>query len=198
MNKILIATGNKGKFREFKRLFSNTGIEITSLADFPKIDKIEETGKDFIENAMLKAKYVAKAFQVVTLGEDSGLVVPALNGRPGIYSARYAGEGASDKDNIKKLIEEISNLPEEKRDAYYKAVIVVYRPDDKWISAEGTCHGKIITSPRGSEGFGYDPIFYLPELNKTMAEISPKEKDRYSHRGEAVRKIIPRLKRFLG
>ena len=186
IEQIVLATGNQGKVTEIEKLLK--GIKILSLKDFTEIGNIIETGKSFEENALIKAKHVFNITRLVTISDDSGLVVPALNNSPGIYSARYAGENASDEDNIQKLIKEIKKIPSDKRDAYfYCCAAICTNSGCKTFS--GRINGIIITEPVRGNGFGYDPIFYLPKLDKTMSELTKEEKNKISHRGIAFKKI---------
>jgi XTP/dITP diphosphohydrolase len=197
---ILIATTNLGKVREIEPMLKDLGfLEIKTLKDFSPIPPPEEKGNTFLENALEKASYYAKNFNILTLADDSGLEVEALSGAPGIHSSRFAGDKATDEENIKKLLKLLEGVPFEKRKARFVCVIVVYHPSGKWISAEGEWQGYIAEEPRGTQGFGYDPVFLVPEYNleRTAAELSKEEKNRISHRAKAIRAIIPKLKEFL-
>lgn len=187
--KLVLATRNKGKILEIKSILKDLPIEIKSLLDFPKIPKIKETGKTFEENALIKAKEVAKLTGFPALADDSGLVVDCLNGAPGIYSARYAGEDANDKKNNEKLLNELKDIPLERRGAAFVCVVALCTAKGKCYVKEGRCSGIISFSARGSRGFGYDPIFFLPDYGKTMAELSLEVKNRISHRSQALRNI---------
>lgn len=188
MKTLVIATKNSGKLSEFKQMLEGLPYRILSLADFPPIE-IHEDGSSFDENALIKAKTVAAQTGFAALGDDSGLEVKALAGMPGIYTARYAGEDASDRDNIEKLLSEMKNIPWQRRQARFVCSLALVFPDDGFFIERGFCEGMIATSPRGEHGFGYDPIFYLPQFDKTMAELTDQEKNRISHRALAVRKI---------
>jgi XTP/dITP diphosphohydrolase len=197
---ILIATTNLGKVREIEPMLKDLGfLEIKTLKDFSPIPPPEEKGDTFLENALEKASYYAKNFNILTLADDSGLEVEALSGAPGIHSSRFAGDKATDEENIKKLLRLLEGVPFEKRKARFVCVIVVYHPSGKWIYAEGEWQGYIAEEPRGTQGFGYDPVFLVPEYNleRTAAELSKEEKNRISHRAKAIRAIIPKLKEFL-
>lgn len=197
---ILIATTNPGKVREIEPMLKELGfLEIKTLKDFPPIPPPEEKGNTFLENALEKASYYANHFNILTLGDDSGLEVEALFGAPGIHSSRFAGEKATDEENVKKLLKLLEGVPFEKRKARFVCVIVVYHPSGRWISAEGEWQGYIAEEPRGTQGFGYDPVFLVPEYNleRTAAELSKEEKNRISHRAKAIQAIIPKLKDFL-
>ncbi|WP_457639942.1 RdgB/HAM1 family non-canonical purine NTP pyrophosphatase, partial [Persephonella sp.] len=200
MDKILIATTNKGKLREFRQIFAQTGIQILSLDDMPERVDVEEDGKTFMENAVKKAEGYGKFYKIPVIAEDSGLEVEALDGYPGVYSARFYeidfGEKEpvkKDKDtaNINKLLRLLANV--KKREARFVSVAVFYNPYEEGLIAEGECRGKIALQPRGEKGFGYDPIFVPEGYTKTMAELEPEEKNRISHRGKAVKKLISML-----
>lgn len=194
MRKILVATSNKNKLPEILKELSGLNVDIISLNDIDNLPDIEEIGETFEENAILKAKTYGDKTGYLTLADDSGLSVDALNGRPGVYSARYAPGPAENRNN--KLLGELHDIPKEKRTARYMAVIVIYDPQSKqtW-TCEGVCEGLITTEPIGNDGFGYDPIFYCLDLNKTMAQVNMDEKNRVSHRGKAIRKAREILKR---
>lgn len=195
MKKIIIASNNPGKITEFKALFSPLGIETLSLKEAGIISDPEETGLTFIENALIKARNAAKLSGLPALADDSGLVVPYLNGEPGIYSARYSKE-ATDLANNEKLLKKMSHLTKEERSAYFKAVLVLVRheKDPVPLIAEGEAHGFITEKVQGTEGFGYDPLFYFPEKSKTFGELSNHEKNKISHRGIALQKLSTKLK----
>jgi XTP/dITP diphosphohydrolase len=196
---LLIATSNMGKAKEISEALKNFNLEIKTLKDFPNIAPPQETGNTFFENAYLKAKYYAEKTGLLSLADDSGLEVDILNGAPGIYSSRFAGENASDEENNKKLLELLKDVPLEKRKARFVCVIVVYHPSGKYIKSEGIWEGLIGFEPRGSYGFGYDPIFLVPEYNykKTVAELPIEEKNKLSHRGKALAKLKDVLAEFL-
>ncbi|WP_053219041.1 XTP/dITP diphosphatase [Virgibacillus senegalensis] len=187
METLIIATKNRGKVEDFRNLFSKYNISIKSLLDLEEnIPDIEETGETFEENAALKAETIAKRFSLPVLADDSGLEVDALDGRPGIYSARFAGLEKSDQANIDKLLKELEGIPEEKRAARFVCVLAVARPGKTTIFKRGTCEGRIAEKPKGKNGFGYDPVFYPDGMGKTMAELSPEEKNQISHRKRAI------------
>lgn len=190
--KILLASSNQGKIKEFTQMLFP--IEIIPQKNFG-IDALEETGLSFIENALLKARYASEQCNLPAIADDSGLVVPALNGQPGIYSARYAGPESLDNENIKLLLTNLEKIPQEKRIAFFYCVLVfIQHPQDPMpIIATGQIKGEIIASPQGSNGFGYDPIFYLKDYGCTMAELSPEKKNTISHRGIALRKLKEKL-----
>ncbi len=180
--------------REVREALRGLGLRIHALSDFPDVPEIEENGRTFVENALKKARYYSKYFGRVALADDSGLEVDRLKGLPGIHSARYAGEKASSQENNEKLLREMEGVPISKRGARFRCVIAVVSPDGRELLAEGSCKGRIGLRERGRRGFGYDPLFILPNYGKTMAELSLEEKNRISHRGKAlkkIRKIIP-------
>lgn len=185
---LLLATNNTGKVREYKALLSGIPFEITTMAEQGIPIDVEETIISFEENARLKATTLAKASGLLTLADDSGLEVAALGGEPGVLSSRYAGEGASDADRIDFLLAKLKDVPESERSARFRCVIAVAEPGGKVELYSGECPGTITTAPRGEQGFGYDPIFYVPELGRTMAQLSPEEKNRISHRARAAEK----------
>ena len=186
MNKLILATKNKGKVREISEYFKDSGFEITGLDDnFPDIN---ETGTTFEENASLKAEQVYNQFKVLTLADDSGLEVDYLVGEPGVYSARFDGENATDLDNCKKLLEEMDDAEDEDRTARFKCVMVLYDGTDKHVF-EGVCEGKIITEMRGNDGFGYDPLFVPNGFTQTYAELDLGIKNTISHRGKALKQV---------
>ena len=185
--KIVIATFNKGKFKEFKDLFSNSSFEILSLKDFTTED-VDETGNSYEENAMLKAKKASELSNYPSLGDDSGLEVKLLNNDPGLFSARYSGKNATDETNIKKLLNETKNLENTK--AKFVSTLAFYDPQkDLELFSFGELEGEIIKEKKGEKGFGYDPIFYDPKIKKTAAQLSLEEKSKWSHRAKALRKI---------
>ncbi len=197
MAAVVIATRNRGKLREFARLLEGVGATIRPVNDFPDVPDVVETGKTFRDNAVKKAVEVAKATGLIAIADDSGLVVDVLNGRPGVMSARFAGEGADDRANNEKLLKELQGVPLEKRTASFICVVAAADPSGRFITVTGRCEGLISLSPKGEGGFGYDPLFYLPDRGCTMAELPPDVKDSISHRGKAVRKLAGLLPSFL-
>jgi len=190
MPRLLLATNNQGKVREYQSLLRGISIELVTPAQ-QRIDlEVEETGCTFEENARLKAAAFAKAGRLLTLADDSGLEVDALNGEPGIRSSRYAGEGASDADRINFLLDKLKDIPAEKRTAHFVCIIAIAAPDGKIEICSGRCEGIIISEPRGEWGFGYDPIFYFLELKKTMAELPMEIKNQVSHRAHAAQEAV--------
>ena len=194
---VVIATRNAGKLLEMQAILGPLGMIIFSLSDFPEVPEIIEDGQTFEENAMKKAVAVALQTGRIAIADDSGLVVDALQGRPGVFSSRYAGENATDAERFQKLLGEMSGLPQEKRGAAFICAIAVCSPEAKAETVVGQCRGEIAFAPRGSHGFGYDPIFYLPESGKTMAEITPEAKNRISHRAKALEKMKLILPKFI-
>lgn len=186
--KLLIATNNKGKAREFRSLLRGVPFRLVTLSDEGITTDIPETGNSFEENAVLKATALAAESGLLTLADDSGIEVDALGGEPGVRSHRYAGESVTDADRYKFLLEKLKDIPEDKRTARFRCVIVIATPDGAVWTVSGECRGVLTTFPRGYNGFGYDPIFYVPELGRTMAELSPEEKNRISHRARAAEK----------
>ncbi|MGM9919610.1 MAG: XTP/dITP diphosphatase [Bhargavaea sp.] len=189
MNEVIIATKNRGKAKDFEALLSPYGIKVLTLYDVAPELEIEETGTTFRENAALKAETVAEKLGKMVIADDSGLAVDALGGKPGVYSARYSGEGATDERNIEKLLAELSGVPDEERTARFVCVLAVAAPGTETRFFEGACEGRILRTPAGENGFGYDPVFYVPMEERTMAQLTPEEKAVVSHRGEAIRSL---------
>ena len=196
--KLLLATNNKGKLREYQSLLQGIPFEIVTLADQGITADVAEIGKSFEENAALKATSLAATSWLLSLADDSGLEVDALGGEPGSLSHRYAGENASDADRVDYLLLKLKDVPEKKRTAQFRCVIAIAEPHGRVELCSGVCRGVIINEPRGTNGFGYDPIFYLPELNKTMAELTLEEKNRISHRARAAEKARELLMKWRG
>ncbi len=183
-NIIVIATSNKNKVKELKKMIKGTSLVVKTFADFGPMPEAVEDGETFDENAYKKAFHYARVLGLPCLADDSGLVVPALAGSPGIYSARYAGEKASDQENCDKLLEEMKE--EKNRKAYFMCVLSLATPGGPALAWEGRCEGEITLKPYGESGFGYDPVFYYPDFGKTFAEVSMEEKSAVSHRGRAM------------
>lgn len=194
MKKIIIATKNKGKAAEFETLFSEYGVEVLTLLDIENAPDIEETGDSFEENAALKAEGISNLTDTIVIADDSGLIVDELDGMPGIYSARYAGEEKNDEANIDKLLFEMREVPENKRSARFYCSLAVAIPGKKTIIVSGKCEGTILNERRGRNGFGYDPVFFVTGAGKSMAELSNEEKNRISHRAEALQNLVPVLR----
>ena len=194
--KLVLGSRNLGKIKEFQALLKGENLILLSWQDFPYPFSVKEDGKTFQENALKKAKTTARITGEIAIADDSGLEVDFLNQRPGILSARYAGPKANEEDNNAKLLQELKGVPLSKRRARFVCAIVICTPEGNWDWVEGECRGIITESPRGDQGFGYDPIFFVPELGKTFAELSPEEKNRISHRARAVEKLRPLLKKY--
>jgi XTP/dITP diphosphohydrolase len=186
--KLLIATNNPGKVREYRILLKGVPFELVSPLSVGIKTVVAEVGKTFEENARLKARTLAKESQLLTLADDSGLEVDALGGEPGVMSARYAGEKATDAERINYLLAKLTDVPEDKRTARFRCVIAITRPEGKTEICSGECSGFIALEPHGDNGFGYDPIFFIPEMSETMAELPMAVKNRISHRGRAAKK----------
>jgi XTP/dITP diphosphohydrolase len=189
MKEVIIATKNPGKAKEFEHIFAERGVVVRTLLDFPEIPEVEETGLTFEENAILKAEAVSHALGKMVISDDSGLMVDALEGRPGIYSARYAGEPKNDQNNTDKVLSELEAIPDEKRSARFYCALAVAVPGSETITVSGTCEGRILEERRGTNGFGYDPVFFVPEKGLAMAELSSEEKNKFSHRANALKKL---------
>ena len=190
--KVIAATNNKGKLSEMKAIFADLGIEIISMSDADIYVEVEETGTTFEENSLIKAKAVSLLCDYPVIADDSGLCVDALNGAPGVHSARYAGENATDKEKIDKILKELED--EEDRTARFVSVVTFVDTDGQYISARGTVEGHILKAPEGNNGFGYDPIFYCDELGKSFAVADAEEKNKISHRGRALNQLYKLLK----
>ena len=191
--RLLVATRNAGKLRELNELLGGLPMRCLSLDDMGLSDEVAETGHSFLDNALLKARGYARLSGLVTLADDSGLEVDALDGAPGVQSARWAGPQASDLDRIHLLLERLRGVPAERRGAQFHCVAAVATLDGVFQTTEGTIRGRIIDEPRGSHGFGYDPVFFIPELGQTMAELAPEVKNRISHRARALTAMRPSL-----
>jgi XTP/dITP diphosphohydrolase len=194
----VLASGNAGKLREFSQMLAEKHIEVLPQSAF-NVSEAEETGLTFVENAILKARHACEATGLAALSDDSGLEVDALKGAPGIYSARYAGVGAGDEANIDKLLQALAGKPETDRTGRYQCVLVYMRHalDPTPLICQASWEGQILTERRGEGGFGYDPIFYIPELQCSVAQLSPAEKQQHSHRGKAMREFFQRLNSLL-
>ncbi|CAI2585466.1 dITP/XTP pyrophosphatase [Apilactobacillus kunkeei] len=190
MDKIVIATNNQNKAREFREMFADKNIDFKTLADFPELGKIIENGESFEENATIKAQAIFERTNLAVLADDSGLEVPALNNEPGIHSARYAGDHDDDANN-KKLLVKLGDS--DKRDAKFVTCLVLLNQHGEKFVVYGTVEGTILKAPRGDNGFGYDPLFYVPSKKKTMAEMSDYEKNEISHRGNAIKQLYSKF-----
>ena len=189
---LILATHNKDKCKELEAALEGKGIKILTLLDFPNIGDIEENGTTLEENAFIKSRTVFNITKIPTISDDTGLEVDALGGEPGIFSARYAGNSATYDDNVNKLLENMKNIHHYDREAYFKTVVTFVSKDLELV-ARGSVKGTITKNKKGNKGFGYDPIFYIPELKKTFSEMSIKEKQRISHRGEAIKRLVELL-----
>lgn len=192
--RIVLASGNPGKVREFNQLLGGIDIEVVPQSDY-SVPEAEETGLTFVENALLKARQAARHTNLPALADDSGLEVDALNGAPGIYSARYAGKGAGDEQNLRKLLADLQGLPDDQRAARFQCLLVYLRHefDPTPLICQGTWEGRLLTAPQGKNGFGYDPVFYVPAHRCSSAELPPEVKNAISHRGQALRALLAAL-----
>ena len=194
MQKIVLASSNRGKLNEFNQVLGGLDYEVLPQSKFDVPDA-DETGLSFVENAIIKARHASRISGLPALADDSGLEVDLLDGAPGIFSARFSGEGATDASNNEKLIAMLSSFPEEERTARFQCLLVFMRhaEDPTPLICQGTWEGRILLEPRGINGFGYDPLFYIPELECCSAELQPEQKNSLSHRGQAVRQLVDRL-----
>jgi XTP/dITP diphosphohydrolase len=194
LKKIVLASGNAGKLREFQYLLVGAGLEVVPQSSF-NVSNADETGTTFVENAIIKARHACQQTGLPAIADDSGIEVDALNGRPGVYSARYAGEDANDESNNQKLLQELTGVPTEKRTARYHAVLAYMRhaDDPTPILCHGTWEGIILSAPCGTGGFGYDPLFFVPGHNCAAAELDKAEKNRISHRGKAMQELLQKI-----
>jgi XTP/dITP diphosphohydrolase len=190
MKTIVLASGNPGKLREFAQILAQFHLEVVPQSQF-KVPEVPETGLSFVENALIKARNAAQCTGLPAMSDDSGIEVDALKGAPGIYSARFAGEGATDEDNNRLLLEKLKGVPDEQRTARYHCVIVYmqHANDHNPLIFQGTWEGRILHEARGENGFGYDPFFYVPTHNCSSAELPPEVKNQLSHRGQALRAL---------
>ena len=198
MRKFVVATKNKGKLKEIAEILNEMNLEVISMEQAGVNEDIEENGSSFEDNALIKAKEVHKQTGELVMADDSGLEVEFLNGAPGIYSSRFAGEGASDTDRNNKLLEMLRDVPFEKRKARFVCAIAVILPDSTHFTVRGTFEGYIGLEPVGANGFGYDPLFFLPEYDKTAAQLESSKKHEISHRGKALKLMLSELKERLG
>lgn len=195
MSKLVLATGNQGKVKEMADLLADFGFDVVAQSDY-NVSSVAETGTTFIENAIIKARHAAKETGLPAIADDSGLEVDYLNGAPGIYSARFAGEDASDADNIDKLLAEMKDIPAEQRTARFHCVLVMIRHenDPTPLVCHGSWEGSILTERHGENGFGYDPVFWVPEDQCASAQLPPARKKQLSHRGKALQQLFSALK----
>lgn len=191
---LLIATNNAHKVAEFRRLLADADADLVTPNEAGVALEVPETGATFAENARIKARAFRDASGLPALADDSGVAVDALGGRPGVRSARYGGEGLDDAGRVRLLLSEMEGVPENERACRFHAVLAFAAPDGREETAEGVCEGRLARAPSGLNGFGYDPVFYLPEFGRTMAELEPDEKDAASHRGQAARRMLPLLR----
>ncbi|MFC1287824.1 XTP/dITP diphosphatase [Bacillus paralicheniformis] len=189
MKEVIIATKNEGKVREFKAMLEPRGYGVKSLLDIGYTPEIEETGQTFEENAVIKAETISKETGKIVIADDSGLSVDYLGGSPGVYSARYAGEEKNDLANLKKLLKELEGVEKEDRSARFRCALALCTPGQETKTVEGSVEGYITEEPRGTNGFGYDPVFLVKDKDQTMAELSSGEKNKISHRAEALKKL---------
>ncbi|PID74881.1 MAG: Non-canonical purine NTP pyrophosphatase [Desulfobacterales bacterium] len=192
---LVLATTNQGKKRELTRLLSGLPVEIRTLEDFGPIPEVEEDGQTFDDNAYKKASFTAKILGYPAMADDSGLCVAALDNAPGVYSARYAGENATDQDNVNKLLEKMKD--QDNRKASFQCVISIALPTGPALTYEASCDGILTREPVGENGFGYDPLFFFPELGKTFAQLTPDEKAKVSHRGKALEEVVSEMDKIL-
>ena len=199
ISRLVLASGNKGKLREINQLLTGLHIEAIPQTEF-NVPDVEETGLTFVENAIIKARNAAEHSGLPALADDSGIEVDALNGEPGIYSARYAGKGASDEDNLTKLLQALKDVPDIERTARFQCVMVymAHAKDPTPLICQGTWEGRILYEPRGENGFGYDPVFFVPTHSCSAAELESSVKNQLSHRGQALRKFLVLLQQEIG
>ncbi len=194
---LVVATTNPGKLQELRELLAGLAVELRSLVDFPGMPEVTEDGTTYVENARKKALAVARWTGLPALADDSGLEVDALGGAPGVHSARYAGPSQDSAANTRKLLQQLHNVVAERRGARFRCAIVVAAPDGGELVCEASCKGRIIDAPRGTQGFGYDPVFLYEPARRTFAEMSSVEKQEGSHRAQACARLRPRLEAFL-
>lgn len=194
--KLLVATGNPGKLKEIRRLLADSAVQVVGLDAYPELPEVVEDGDSFAANACKKAQQMAAATGCLTLADDSGLVVEALGGAPGVISARYAGEPGDDEANNRKLMQALRDVPDDRRQAAFHCVMALAEPGGRCRTFEGRIAGMLLREPRGEGGFGYDPYFLVPEYGKTTSELPLDIKNRISHRGQALRKVLPVLKEY--
>lgn len=195
--RLLLATTNQGKVKEIKKLLQGLGLRIEYLKDYPELGTFKETGKTFEENSRGKSLFYSQKYPGLVLAEDSGLEVEALGGKPGVFSARFSGQGATDEKNIQKLLRLMTDVPENQRQARFVCVATLSRKGKVIKVFKGKVQGRILHQPVGNKGFGYDPVFYYPPLKKTFAQLKPAEKNLVSHRGRALRKVRKFLEKYL-
>lgn len=194
MRKLVVASKNKGKLKEIEEILAGMPFEVVSMETAGIGNDIEETGSTFEENALIKAREIYEITKEMVMADDSGLEVDYLNGAPGVYSARFAGEGATDEQKNQKLLDLLRDVPFDKRKARFVCVIAVFFRNGEYFTVRGTCEGYIALKPEGKNGFGYDPLFYMPEYNMTTAQMEPEQKHMISHRGRALKLMVEKLK----
>jgi len=199
VRQVVLATRNPGKIKEFERLLAEhvSGVQVLGLNDFPNLPDVEETGDSFEANALLKAREVSAFSNLPALADDSGLCIDALNGDPGIYSARWAGGHGDDRANVAKVLQQLEQIPITQRGAHFQCAVALHLPDGTEVIRTGQLKGVIVSEPRGAAGFGYDPIFQPVGFGLTLGEFGAGEKDRISHRGQALRAITEDLTKLL-
>ena len=197
MKTVILATNNQGKVKELENMLKDFEVKVLSLKDFPELPEVEEDGETFTENALKKAREICVETNYITIADDSGLEVDALNGQPGVYSARFAGEVKDDAANNDKLLRLLKDVPEAKRTARFRCVIALVTPQGNEQVFEGSCEGVIGHALKGAEGFGYDPLFIVPDYHKTFAELGIETKNKISHRGKAFKKTVEYLRTIL-
>jgi XTP/dITP diphosphohydrolase len=199
VDKVVLATGNKGKVKELARMLSGLGIEVLPQSEFA-VSEVAETGSTFVENAIIKARHAAKQTDLPAIADDSGLAVDALGGAPGVYSARYSGEQATDQSNIIKLLDAMADVPKDKRQAKFLCVLVFMRhaDDPTPIICQGEWAGEITSEQHGENGFGYDPVFWVEQQNCSSAQLLPEQKNELSHRGKALKQLLAQLHNKMG
>lgn len=198
MKEIVVATKNSGKFREIELSLRDMPLLLRSLKQFPHLNPVLEDGQTFVDNALKKARFVAAELGKCALADDSGLEVLALDGRPGIHSSRFAGPNATDEENNRLLLKELYGTPLSERQARFICVMALVTDDGRELIVDGECDGEILTEPRGLGGFGYDPLFFIPSIGKTFAELVPNKKASISHRGQCLQMLRKKLPDFLG
>ncbi|WP_409302032.1 XTP/dITP diphosphatase [Peribacillus sp. SCS-155] len=197
MKSVIIATKNAGKAKEFESLFHSKGYKVLTLLDYDQAPDVEETGSTFEENAILKAEAISRELGQLVIADDSGLIVDVLDGEPGVYSARYAGEDKNDAANTEKVLRKLQDVPMSERTARFYCALALASPYQETITVSGTVEGMIARKPTGENGFGYDPVFFIPEKGKTMAELEPSEKNAISHRAKALKALESQLDEFI-
>ncbi|MEW9670805.1 XTP/dITP diphosphatase [Ammoniphilus sp. 3BR4] len=197
MRRLILATRNQGKVQELKKMLADYNVEVVGLDQYPDCPEVEEDRETFEGNAIKKAQTICDFLQIPALADDSGLEVDAMGGQPGVYSARFAGPNATDKENNDKLLKMLEDIPTGNRKARFRCVLALAVPHRPVLTWEGSCEGEIGSNPKGTGGFGYDPLFVLPDQGKTMAELTKEEKSQISHRGNAMKKMLADMKELI-